>query len=84
MNKHVINSTARIPPYSPELFPIKHTWTWLSGEIVKVEVVDEHDLINQAEAIWNDPTLMMCKNYITHLNTVTRTIVDANGSSNCT
>ena len=74
LNKYGINTTVRIPS---DLYPIEHVWSWLSGEIANAEVVDEHDLINQAEAVWNDLTVIMCNNYITHMNTVTQTIVDA-------
>ena len=50
----------------------------------KAEVVDGHDLINQAEAVWNDPTVIMCNNCISHMNNVTQTVDDANDSRVCT
>ena len=54
LNKHGTNTIVSISPYSPDLYPIEHVWSCLSGEIDKV--VDEHDLINQVEAVWNDLT----------------------------
>ena len=81
LHKHGINTIVRIPP---DLYPIEHVWSKLSGEIAKAEVVDGHDLINQAEAVWNDLTVIMCNNCIIHMNTVTQTIVDANDSRVCT
>ena len=83
MSKHGINTTVRKPPHSPDLYPIEHH-SWLSGDIARAEVVDEHDLINQAEAIWNDRTVIMCNNYISYMNTVAQSIADANGSRVCT
>ena len=56
----------------------------MSGEIAKAYVVDEHVLINQADAVWNDPTVSMCNNYIIYMNTVTQTILDVNDSRVCT
>jgi transposase len=67
------------PPYSPELNPIEHVWSWMAAFVNGEGPTNRAQLEKAIHLAWQEIPQSTIKSYIEHLPTVCRQIIDAGG-----
>lgn len=67
------------PPYSPELNPIEHVWSWMAAFVNSQGPINRSELKRAIRMAWQKIPQSTIKSYIAHLPTVCRQIIDAGG-----
>jgi transposase len=67
------------PPYSPELNPIEHVWSWMAAFVNGEGPKNQAQLERAIHLAWQEIPQNTIKSYIEHLPIVCRQIVDAGG-----
>ena len=74
-----VNELPDYPPYSPELNPIEHVWSWMSAFVNGEGPTNQQSLERAVELAWQEIPQSRIQAYIEHLPAVCRRIIDAGG-----
>lgn len=69
------------PPYSPELNPIEHVWSWMVSYVNQDTPFCLSDLKIKVREAWDAIPQKTLKRYIGHVSTVCNQIIEANGGT---
>ena len=67
------------PPYSPELNPIEHVWSWMHAFVCAQAPTNRASLEKAVRLAWQEIPIDVIRGYITHLRTVCQQIIQAEG-----
>jgi transposase len=67
------------PPCSPDLNIIEHVWSWMKHTVASSHPTNRDELESAIRAAWRHLTQAAIQNFISHVGTVMRQIIAANG-----
>jgi transposase len=74
-----VNVLPDYPPYSPELNPIEHVWSWMAAFVNGEGPTDQRSLERAVELAWQEIPQSRIQACIEHLPAVCRQVIDAGG-----